>query len=176
MKIIYDVRCAKCRQLLIGIILMKFKIGLCVYECAFFFVLFSSYLPFSLWIRVTITINTQFKFSIIFGFKDDYHHNLHYFGRLFYMLYGLDCLYSPIHMHKMSRTRTYNIVPFEWFFSSTLVWMCVCVHGALVENSFSLSHSYSLSARLFHVNGCRCNMSNRVMNSFLFFILYFHYI
>lgn len=98
-----------------------------VYECAFFFlVLFSSYLPFSLWIRVTITINTQFKFSIIFGFKDDYHHNLHYFGRLFYMLYGLDCLYSPIHMHKMSRTRTYNIA-IRMVFSSTLVWMYACM-------------------------------------------------
>lgn len=104
----------------------------------FFFVLFSSYLPFSLWIRETITINTQFKFSIIFGFKDDYHHNLHYFGRLFYMLYGLDCLYSPIHMHKMSRIRTYNIA-IRMVFSSTLVWMCVRAWRACGKFFFSLS-------------------------------------
>lgn len=128
--------CAKCRQLLIGIILMKFKIG--IWVCVFFLVLFSSYLPFSLWIRVTITINTQFKFSIIFGFKDDYHHNLHYFGRLFYMLYGLDCLYSPIHMHKMSRTRTYNIA-IRMVFFSTLVWMCACAWRACGKFFFSLS-------------------------------------
>lgn len=112
--------------------------SLCIWVCVFFFVLFSSYLPFSLWIRVTITINTQFKFSIIFGFKDDYHHNLHYFGRLFYMLYGLDCLYSPIHMHKMSRIRTYNIA-IRMVFSSTLVWMCVRAWRACGKFFFSLS-------------------------------------